>query len=30
LVYIQRYSIWEDIKILAKTGATIVRGTGLH
>ena len=30
LVYIQRYSIWEDVKILAKTGATIVRGTGLH
>ncbi len=30
LVYIQRYSVWEDVKILAKTGATIVRGTGLH
>jgi len=30
LVYIQRYSVWEDVKILAKTGATIVRGTGLR
>jgi len=30
LVYIQRYSVWEDLKILAKTGITVVRGTGLH
>lgn len=30
LVYIQKYSIWEDVKILAKTGLTVVRGTGLH
>jgi len=30
LINIRKYSLWEDVKILAKTGATIVRGTGLH
>ena len=30
LVYMQKHSVWEDVKILAKTGATVIRGTGLH
>ena len=30
IVYMQKHSAWEDMKILAKTGATVIRGTGLH
>ncbi len=30
LVYIQNYSLWEDIKILAKTVIVVIRGSGVH
>jgi exopolysaccharide biosynthesis polyprenyl glycosylphosphotransferase len=30
LVYIQNYALWEDLKILAKTLAAVVRGKGVY